>query len=46
MKISTILLDDEPAANKMLTLLLNKYCPQIEIKNTFTDPLKALKEIR
>ena len=44
-KIKAVLIDDESASLKTLQLLLNKYCPQVEVKAAFTDPKKALKDL-
>ena len=43
--IPVVVIDDEAAGIKTLQLLLAKHCPQVEVKATFQNPLKALKEI-
>ncbi len=43
--IRTILVDDEPDNIKTLQLLLQRYCPEVEIAATYTDPKSALKAL-
>jgi len=45
MKIKTIIIDDEPDSIELLKLQLEKNCPQVEVVNTYTSSVKALKEI-
>lgn len=43
--ISTILVDDEPDNIKTLQLLLQRYCPEVGVTATYTDPKAALKAL-
>ena len=41
-KIRCVLVDDEVHAIKALTLQIEKYCPELDILNSFTDPEEAV----
>lgn len=41
MEIKTVIVDDELNAIKMLQALLEKYCPNVIVLDTFQDPLQA-----
>ncbi len=43
--IRTILVDDEPDNIKTLQLLLQRYCPDIEVTEAFTDARAALRAL-
>ncbi len=43
--IRAILVDDEPDNIKTLQLLLQRYCPEVEVTATYTDPKAALKAL-
>ena len=42
-EINAVLIDDEPGNNENLTLLLKKYCPQVNVVATATKITDALK---
>jgi two-component system LytT family response regulator len=44
--MNTYLLDDEPNCTEVLQVLLEKYCPSIQIGGIFNDPEQALEAIR
>jgi two-component system LytT family response regulator len=44
--MKTIIIDDEPNALELLTLLVSKHCPNLQIIGTFGDPQEALVSIR
>jgi len=44
-QLRTIILDDEPDSVKLLQLQLEQYCPQVGVIATYTNPVKALKDI-
>lgn len=44
--LKAVILDDEPDAVSLLQLQLTKYCPQINNITAFTNPQKALLEIK
>ncbi len=43
--MTAYLIDDEPNCTEVLQLLLEKYCPSVQIKGIFNDPEKALGHI-
>ena len=43
--IKAIILDDEPNCCKTLSLLLDRYCPEVQVTNTFHNGLDALHAI-
>lgn len=43
--IRTVLVDDEPDNIKTLQLLLQRYCPEVEVIATYTDPKTAVKAL-
>ena len=43
--IKAVLIDDESDNIKTLELLIKKYCPDVTIEATFTDPKSALKAL-
>ncbi len=45
MKLKAIIVDDEKNAIKMLRMILDKYCPDIEILDSFSNPRKAVETI-
>ncbi|SDE18604.1 two component transcriptional regulator, LytTR family [Mucilaginibacter pineti] len=46
MVIKSILVDDEPKSRKNLRLLLQEYCPGVEVIGEATSPAEAIKLIR
>lgn len=44
--MKTYLLDDEPNCTDVLQVLLNKYCPEVQVAGIFNDPEMALDIIR
>ena len=44
--IRAVILDDEKPGVEMLSWNLQEYCPAVEVVNTFTDPLLALKSVQ
>ncbi|MCC6723014.1 MAG: response regulator transcription factor [Saprospiraceae bacterium] len=44
--LKTYLLDDEPNCTDVLQVLLEKYCPDVQITGIFNDPELALEAIR
>ncbi len=44
--LKTYLLDDEPNCTDVLQVLLEKYCPEVQITGIFNDPETALEAIR
>ena len=45
-KLKAILVDDEESARNVLTNLLNRFCPQIEVIETCTNVLSAVEAIK
>jgi two-component system LytT family response regulator len=45
-KIKAILVDDEESARNVLTNLLTRFCPQIEIVQTCSNVMSAVEEIK
>lgn len=45
MKLSTIIIDDEPDSISLLQLQLVRHCPQVEVVASFTSSVKAINEI-
>ncbi len=43
--MKTVIIDDDLDAIKSLELIIDELLPQLEVTNTFTDPLRALKKI-
>lgn len=43
--LRTIIIDDEPDSVKLLKTQLGQHCPQVEIAGSYTDPVKALKDL-
>jgi two-component system LytT family response regulator len=43
--IKAVLVDDEPDNITTLGLLIKKYCPEVSVEATFTDPKAALKAL-
>jgi two-component system LytT family response regulator len=43
--IQVVLIDDEPDNIKTLQLLIGKYCPDVTIQASYTDPKAALKAL-
>ncbi|MCI5058910.1 MAG: LytTR family DNA-binding domain-containing protein [Flavobacteriales bacterium] len=43
--IKAVIIDDEADAIEVLSLLINKYCPQINVIGTFDSPQEALNEL-
>jgi two-component system LytT family response regulator len=44
--MKTYLLDDEPNCTDVLKVLLEKYCPEVQVTGIFNDPELALEAIR
>jgi two-component system, LytTR family, response regulator len=44
--MKTIIIDDEPNALELLTILVTRHCPNLQIIGTFHDPQDALVSIR
>jgi two-component system LytT family response regulator len=44
--LKAIIVDDEPNCCKTLLLLLNRYCPQVQVTGTFYNGLEALSSIK
>ena len=45
LKITSILIDDEPKNNELLSIYLNKYCPSIEIISIATTVADAIEKV-
>jgi two-component system LytT family response regulator len=45
MKLRTIIVDDEPDSINLLQMQLTKYCPQVEVVNTYNSSVRASDEI-
>lgn len=43
--MKTYLLDDEPNCTDVLQVLLEKYCPEVQVMGIFNDPELALEAI-
>ncbi|MCW3125912.1 MAG: DNA-binding response regulator [Bacteroidetes bacterium] len=44
-QIKAVIIDDEPDNVKTLQLLIGKYCPDVTVQATFTDPKVAIKAL-
>jgi two-component system LytT family response regulator len=44
--LRAVILDDEPNCSKTMELLLQQYCPQVELLATFNHPAKALEYLK
>ena len=45
MKLSTIIIDDEPDATQAIETIVTEFCPDLEILGIFNSPQKAIPEI-
>ena len=45
LKITSILIDDEPKNNELLSIYLNKYCPSIEIISIAATVADAIEKV-
>lgn len=44
--ITAVIIDDERHSVETLTWKLNKHCPQVDVKATFTDPVEGLEHLQ
>lgn len=44
--INAIIVDDEPYCCEALSILLNRYCPQVEVRGSYHSAMDALSDIR